>query len=413
MNSKKATVFSHIIIFICLVLLAGSVQLPGAFAQFAFPGAFGLSPYGFSGGGFGAFPGFGGGFGYGAFGLGGIYNPGFSYGASGFGGTFNPGFNNGFGYGASGFNPGFSTGFNYGSPSFSSGYNPGLSFGASGFGSTFNPGFNTGFGYGVPSFSGGYNPGLSFGAFGFGIPSYGLGGTFGGYSSVGFGTALPYNTRFGASLGGFSTPAYGMLGGLTGGISSFNSFQYNPYGFNTYSRTQKSTKQQETEEPETSEYYGDLEDIPDLRGHWSGSWQAFATDPNGMILSDPNGVVLIDVQGDVKFYITKQIMTGGKVEGTAQINNWNVEDYPTWDGDTLPVNVTGWIDEYNKWLFLHYFNIDGDELLSDLSNLTSDYTWMFTNLRIYDNWFFGQFTVRGTGNYIMVGTFKTTKYTPK
>lgn len=370
MNSNKATVFFHSIIFICLALLAGSVPLTGAFAQYTFPAAFSLSPSGFPGGGFGAFPGFGGGFSYGGSGLNPVFNTGFNYGAPSF---------------SSGFNTGFGSGFNYGAPSFSSG---------------FNTGYNTGFNYGASGL-------------GFGVPSYGFGGTFGGYSPVGFGAAMPYGTGFGASMGGFGAPVYGMLGGFAGGIQGFGVPQFNLYGTIPYTTTQTSTKKQEPEEPETSENYGEPEAIPDLRGHWSGSWQAFATDPNGTILTDPNGVALIDTQGDIKFHITKQIMTGGKVEGTAQIDNWNVEDYPTWDGDILPVNVTGWIDEYNKWVFLHYLNIDGDELLSDISNLISDYTWMFSNLRIYENWFFGQFSVRGTDNYKMVGTFRATRYTPK
>ncbi|MGA1794596.1 MAG: hypothetical protein ACMUIL_01950 [bacterium] len=426
MNIKKVRLFSHIIVFICLVFLAGGFQLPGAFAQFPAFGTFGPSPFSVPGSGFGAYPGFGGGFNPV---FGGGFNPvfggGYGYGASGFGGAF-PGYSTGFNYGASGFNPGLGGAFNYGASAFG-GYNPGLggfNYGTSGLNTNFggfNPSYGTGFNYGGAGL-GGFNPGLgggfNYGASGFGgafslgIPSYGFGGMPGGFSPVGLGAGMPYGAGFGAGIGNFGVPAFGMTGGFAGGIPGYGGFQLNPYGFNPYSTTQKSSKSNEPEEPDTSEYYGKPQDIPDLRGHWSGTWEAFATDPNGVVMNDPNGYVIIETTGDIKFHITKQIMTGGKVEGTAQVNNWNVEDYPAWDGDIMPVKVTGWIEKYNKWVMLHYLNIDGDELLSDISNLISDYVWTFNNLRIYDNWFFGQFTVKGTNDYSMVGTFKATKYTP-
>ena len=358
------------------------------------------------------------------------YNPSF------YGQTSSPGF---FGVPGGGFSPNFgslgfslpTSGFSYGnlnSPGFqSTGFNQGFQgpYGFSGFGSGFNYGvsnfstpstYGTGFGLQPNQFGT-----SSYGASTFGIPSYGA-------ASLGmpsFGAPSFGMPSFGAPSFGmpsFGTPSFGMpsFGAPSFGMPMFGAM---PMGFNTmptyglgypqYPRTSQSTQSNEPEEtdPDYPGYYVNPPDeVPVAKGYWSGNWDAFATDPDtGEVLTDANNQIIISQSGDIKFRITNQDIQNGPVSGTIEILGWNVGAYPQWEGETEPTTLNGFIDLSNKWLFAHYFYYDGEEILT---NLICDFSWTFENLTVYEEWFFGQFRVRGSDDYELVGRFKVTRYTP-
>ena len=149
--------------------------------------------------------------------------------------------------------------------------------------------------------------------------------------------------------------------------------------------------------PTSSEAY----EITDIQGVWVGNWEGFSIDPSGDLKEDQDG--------GVSFNIT-QVMTDGPIYGTATITGWNVLD--DWDGENEEVNLLGWIDQYNKWFFLKYNYFEGEELLSDLSNLIADYAWSFENLDITETMISGSFRLRGTGDYYRLGTFSVSKDVP-
>ena len=52
-------------------------------------------------------------------------------------------------------------------------------------------------------------------------------------------------------------------------------------------------------------------DLPNAKGYWSGTWEAWLTDPNEGVVTDPNDQPIIIMSGDIRFHITDQTLTGG------------------------------------------------------------------------------------------------------
>ena len=345
---------------------------------------------------------------------------GFAPGGFGFGGpsfSFGPSMNMGFNFGApTGFG---TTNYSYGMPqTMGFGFtSPALSYGTSGF----NFGAPTGFGttnysYGMPQTMGfGFaSPALSYGmpqtsgynfaaSTGFGAPNY----SYGLPQTMGFGFTSPA-LSFGLPTMGFGFASPSLYGTPLG-------INYNPFAFPQSQQTSTSNQSsQSTTDPDYPGVYLDPlpEEIPNVKGYWSGQWESFATNAEGEVLMDANGQILIDITGDIKFHFTTQNTSTGIVEGTVEITGWDVSEYPDWEGDDEEVKLSGYVDEYNKWFFASYFNFEGAELLDDYSNLISHYSWTFNNVTIMDNWFYGQFMVKGTDEYEIVGKFRVTDYVP-
>ncbi|MGA1865203.1 MAG: hypothetical protein ACMUHX_09085 [bacterium] len=343
-----------------------------------------------------------------------------------YGGSFSmPSYTGGFSmpsYGGSFSMPSYTGGFsmpNYGGsfsmPSYTGGFSM-PSYSASAFGNT-NFGLNsygtsaygvTGFsmpnyssGYNMPSYGTGFGAAL-FGGVSFGIPSYG--------TAMGFGTAiggLPIRgaMSYGLPIGGFGFPAF--YGG------------YSPYGYLPYSGGSNSTNTYT--EPEYESGYYPEDELPSIKGNWSGKWEAFKTDIDGVV-TDPNGQIVIAEEGELAINIKSQKSDGGKISGTIEIVGWDIDAYPNWEGEGEKMDLTGWLDESNGWFNVHYFYFTGTELKSDYSNLISDFLWNFHNLEINasESGIFGQFRVRGkiktsTGyeDYDLIGKFQLGKYVPQ
>jgi len=262
-----------------------------------------------------------------------------------------------------------------------------------------------GFGFGGPSFSFGpsMNMGFNFGApTGFGTTNY----SYGMPQTMGFGFASPA-LSFGLPTMGFGFGAPNLYGTPMG-------ISYNPFAFPQSQQSSTSQKPSQTTEADYPGVYLDPleEEIPNVKGYWSGHWESFATSSDGEVQVDANHQIIIDQSGDLKFHFTKQNTKTGVVEGTLEILDWNVSEYPNWEGESEEVKISGYVDEYNKWFFASYFNFEGSELLDDYSNLITHYSWTFNNVTIMDNWFYGQFMVKGTNDYEIVGKFTVTDYVP-
>ena len=260
-----------------------------------------------------------------------------------------------------------------------------------------------GYGFGAPSFSFGPSLNMGFGA-----------GT--GFGPTNFSYGLPQNMGYGFGSPGlsFGLPTMGFGFGAPSLYGSPMGISYNPFAFPQYQQPSPSTKpSQTTKDPDYPGMYLDPpeDEIPNVKKHWLGKWQSFATNADGDVLIDGN-IIVIDQSGDVGFHFTKQNTSTGIVEGILKITGWNVSEYPDWEGETEEVKISGYVDEYNKWFFASYFNFEGTELLDDYSNLISHYSWTFNNVTIMDNWFYGQFMVKGTNDYQMIGKFNVTVYVP-
>ncbi|MGA1795197.1 MAG: hypothetical protein ACMUIL_04975 [bacterium] len=187
------------------------------------------------------------------------------------------------------------------------------------------------------------------------------------------------------------------------GFNPWNPYAVNPY--NPYPNTGGNSSNNDNGGGGTEV----TDDIPDIRGYWSGTWTIleFETDPNGKdIIVETGG-------GDILFHITYQKMTGGDLSGTVKITEWEVEDCSDWYGESDEIKLTGWVDKSSRLLYAHYLNFTGDELQSDLSNLICDYTWNFNNLKIKDTGFSGNFSIHGTNEYYVIGSFNVGKYQPQ
>ncbi|MGA1843309.1 MAG: hypothetical protein ACMUIS_01960 [bacterium] len=323
--------------------------------------------------------------------------------------SYNQGYNTGIN---TGYNPGFNTGYN---PGFNTGYNPGFNTG-------YNPGFLPG---GLPT-TGAFGPAAAMYGQQAGIQPFGYSG-FAPAAAAGFapfgqaagimnpfmgGIGAPFANPFAAQMGPFMQPVQmGPFGpqimtpwnqNLIRQQQGFN--PWNPYAVNPYNPYPTTGDDDDDDDDDTAV----TDDIPDIRGYWSGTWTILETD------TDPNGMqIIVEVaEGDILFHVTYQKMTGGELRGTVEITGWDAGDFPDWHGEEDQITLTGWIDKYSRLLYAHYFNFTGDELKSDLSNLICDYTWNFDNLKIKDTGFSGNFSIHGTNNYYAIGTFNVGKYSP-
>ena len=136
------------------------------------------------------------------------------------------------------------------------------------------------------------------------------------------------------------------MGGM-GAIPGINMFQpFNPWGSSLYSGSSSQSRQPAQNEPDYPGYYPETEEeetIPNVKGHWVGTWQEALTDPNA------------DNTREIHFYITEHNKTTGKVKGTVQITGWDVSSVSNWEGESEEVSLTGHIDEYSKLFLAHYF----------------------------------------------------------
>jgi len=212
----------------------------------------------------------------------------------------------------------------------------------------------------------------------------------------------PRQTMSGSTLQGYNPYLSLNQWGQNLQYNSLNSWL--PWGYgtlNNYTNTDDDDNDDDDDDIVTDE-------IPDIRGYWSGTWTILETetDPNGLIVLVEKG------EGDILFHITSQIQTGGSLSGTVEITGWNVEDFPDWYGESDETKLTGWVDKSSKYLHATYFNFTGDKVLADLSNVICSYGWHFDSLRIKDSGFSGNFAIQGTNNYYVSGTFSVASYQP-
>ena len=131
------------------------------------------------------------------------------------------------------------------------------------------------------------------------------------------------------------------------------------------------------------------------------------------------------MSGEIHFHITEQQSKGGTIFGKIEITGWNVdpnqvpEDWPgDWTGEDNEVELTGWLDEYTRYLKARYFYYVGYEgsadyrANEDIDNLKGLYIWIFDSLNITDTGISGQFTITGDNEYYEIGVFNSAKYVP-
>jgi hypothetical protein len=168
------------------------------------------------------------------------------------------------------------------------------------------------------------------------------------------------------------------------------------------------------------------DEIPIIKGHWAGTWEAWLTDPNEGVVTDPNGQIIITMSGDIRFHITEQSSAGGAVLGTIEITGWNVDPQPQdwpgdWTGESDEVALTGWIDMATRYLKARYFYYPGKEAFGDYDenedpiDIIGLYTWQFNSnkIKITDAGISGQFLIRGASNYEVVGVFGASLVLPE
>jgi hypothetical protein len=224
---------------------------------------------------------------------------------------------------------------------------------------------------------------------------------------------LQQNQRYGMNINPYINPYF-----------QYNTYQnnpYNPYQYNAgryYPSGGGSSSDDNNNSSNTVE-------LPDAKGHWAGTWEAWLTDPNEGVVTDPNGQIQISMSGDIHFHITDQDSDGGAVGGTVEITGWYVdphpEDWPSnWTGEEDEILLTGWIDEATQYLMARYYYYPGQETSGsydtgeDPQNILGMYTWHFNSnqLTITESGISGQFSINGTEGYYAIGVFSTAKYAP-
>ena len=147
------------------------------------------------------------------------------------------------------------------------------------------------------------------------------------------------------------------------------------------------------------------DDTLDVRGYWAGTWEAFETDPNG-IITDPNGGAVIAKTGELKLHITQQTMPGGTISGTIEITNWDVEKHANWDGESDEIELTGWVDTFNQYFKARYIYKEGDNEYHYILVLGSNLSLAITSSRIS-----GSFSI-SSQDYYIIGTFSLGSFQP-
>jgi len=192
----------------------------------------------------------------------------------------------------------------------------------------------------------------------------------------------------------------------------FQQQQWNPW--DPYSNTGSGSSNNNSSNDTTA-----TDDIPDVKGWWSGSWKAYQTDPdpNGTgFLTDPNtGEIIIAATGELVIHITKQNKVTGSspnmtVEGTLEIKGWSPgspENPPEWSGDTSENTLTGWVDESTQYFRSRFVYTEGEQDYHFFWQLGSNV------LNITDTHISGIFSIdEGLQGYHMQGTFSTASFHP-